>query len=197
MSTPVTQIPGFIAGIWDIDPVHSHIAFVGRHMMVNKVRGHLERFQGQIVTAADPLQSSATVTVDMNSVTTGNQTRDNDLRSDNFFAAGTHPTMTFRSTGIRRQGKHFVLDGKLTVRGATRPVSLRFKINGFATDPDDGARAGFSATGEINRIDFGVCTNPPVLGLASDKVRIEIEAGAALRKQEGDPHGAGTGDLGG
>jgi len=197
MSTPVTQIPGYIAGTWDIDPVHSHIGFVGRHMVVSKVRGHFERFQGQIVTAADPLQSSATLTVDMNSVTTGNQTRDDDLRSDNFFAAGTHPTMTFRSTSIRRHGQDFVLDGELTVRGVTRPLSLRFEINGFAADPDGGTRAAFSAAGEINRIDFGVCTNPPVLGLASDKVRIEIETGAVLRKQAGDPHGAGTGDLGG
>ena len=186
MTAQVTGIPGYVAGTWDIDPVHSHIGFEARHMFVSKVRGRFEKFDGQIVTAADPLQSSATLTVQMNSVNTGNQTRDDDLRSDNFFAAATYPVMTYRSVGIRRDGQDLVLDGELTIRGVTRPVSLRFEVNGFATDPADGSiRAGFSAAGEINRMDFGVCTNVPIGGgLASDKVRIDIEAGAVLRKQE-------------
>ena len=186
MTAPVTGIPGYVAGTWDIDPVHSHIGFTGRHMFVSKVRGRFEKFEGQIITAADPLQSSATLTVQMNSVTTGNQTRDNDLRSDNFFAAATYPVMTYRSTGIRHDRHGFVLDGELTVRGVTRPVSLTFEVNGFTTDPADGStRAGFSAAGEINRMDFGVCAPvPDGGGLASDKVRIDIEAGAVLRKHE-------------
>jgi len=184
MTMPAAGIPGYVAGTWDIDPVHSHIGFAGRHMVVSKVRGHFEKFEGQIVTAEDPLPSSATLTVEMNSVTTGNQTRDDDLRSDNFFAAATYPVMTYRSTGIRRNDHHLVIDGDLTVRGVTRPVSLRFEVNGFTADPDGGIRAGFSATGEINRLDFGVCTNPPVVGLASAKVQIDIEAGAILRKPD-------------
>ena len=185
MTAPVTGIPGYVAGTWDIDPVHSHIGFEARHMFVSKVRGRFETFQGQIITAADPLQSSATLTVQMNSVTTGNQTRDDDLRSDNFFAAATHPEMTYRSAGIRHDGHSYVLDGELTIRGVTRPVSLRFEVNGFTTDPAGGAtRAGFSVSGEINRIDFGVCSPVPIGGgLASDKVRIDIEVGAVLRKQ--------------
>jgi polyisoprenoid-binding protein YceI len=184
MST-AAGVPGCIAGTWDLDPVHSHIGFAARHMMVSRVRGRFDKFEGQIVTADDPLQSSATGTVDMASVNTGNQTRDDDLRSDNFFAAATHPVMTFRSTGIRRAGDAFVVDGELTVRGATRPVSLKCEVNGFAADPADGVtRAGFSATGEINRLDIGVCTNPPILGLASEKVHFDIEAEAVLRKQE-------------
>jgi polyisoprenoid-binding protein YceI len=183
MTTPTTAIPGYVAGTWDLDPAHTHIGFMARHLMVSKVRGHFEKFEGQIITAEDPLQSSATATVDMTSVTTGNQTRDDDLRSDNFFAAATHPVMTYRSTAIRRHGGDLVLDGELTVRGVTRPVSLRVEISGFTTDPADGSlRAGFSATGEINRVEFGVCMNEKVIGLASDKVRIDIEAGAILRK---------------
>jgi polyisoprenoid-binding protein YceI len=184
MTMPAVEIPGYVAGTWDIDPVHSHIGFVGRHMVVSKVRGHFETFEGQIVTAEDPMQSSANLTVQTNSVTTGNQVRDDDLRSDNFLAAATYPVMTYRSTGIRRDGHHFAIDGELTVRGVTRPVSLRFEVNGFTADPDGGIRAGFSAAGEINRLDFGVCTNPPVVGLASAKVQIDIEAGAVLRKPE-------------
>jgi len=186
MTAQVTGIPGYVAGTWDIDPVHSHIGFEARHMFVSKVRGRFEKFSGQIVTAADPLLSSATLTVEMASVTTGNQTRDDDLRSDNFLAAATYPVMTYRSAGIRHDGEDLVLDGELTIRGVTRPVSLAFEVNGFTTDPASGSiRAGFSAAGEINRMDFGVCTNVPIGGgLASDKVRLDIEAGAVLRKQE-------------
>jgi len=92
--------------------------------------------------------------------------------------------MTYRSTGIRRHGEHFMIDGELTIRAVTRPVSLKFEINGFAADPGGGTRAGFSATGEINRLDFGVCTNPPIGGLASEKVHFEIEAEAVLRKEQ-------------
>ena len=81
MTTPAIEIPGYIAGTWDLDPVHSHAGFAARHMMVSKVRGRFDTFEAQIVTAEDPLQSTATATVDMNSVNTGNETRDNDLRS--------------------------------------------------------------------------------------------------------------------
>lgn len=186
MPTSAIEIPGYVAGTWDIDPVHSHIGFIARHMMLSKVRGRFEKFEGQIVTTADPMQSSATLTVDMNSVNTGDQTRDDDLRSDNFFAAATYPVMTYRSAGLRRHGQDFVIDGELTIRGVTRPVSLTFEVNGFAADPATGSvRAAFSASGEINRMDFGVCFSVPMGGgLASDKVRIDIEAGAVLRKRE-------------
>ena len=92
--------------------------------------------------------------------------------------------MTYRSTGIRRHGEDFVIHGELTIRGVTRPVTLKFEINGFVPDPGGGTRTGFSATGEINRLDYGVCTNPPILGLASEKVHLEIEAEAVLRREQ-------------
>jgi polyisoprenoid-binding protein YceI len=140
-----------MAGTWDIDPVHSHIGFMARHMMLSKVRGRFDVFEGQIITGEDPFSSSVAVTVDLNSVNTGNEVRDNDLRSDNFFDVANYPTMTYRSTGVRRAGEDFFLDGQLTVRGVTRPVSLRFEVNGFAADPEGVTRAPFSAAGEINR----------------------------------------------
>jgi polyisoprenoid-binding protein YceI len=179
------QIPGYVAGTWDIDPVHSHIGFMARHMMLNKVRGRFDVFEGQLVTAEDPLRSSAALTVDMNSVNTGNEIRDSDLRSGNFFDAAHFPTMTYRSTGIRQAGEDLLLDGQLTVRGVTRPVSLRFEVNGFALAPEGDTRVSFSAAGDINRIDFGVCTSPPIAGLASEKVHLDIEAGAVLRRRKG------------
>jgi len=82
MTAPAVE-PGYIAGTWDIDPVHSHIGFVARHLWVSKVRGRFDRFEGQIVTAEDPLDSSAAATIDLHSVNTGNEERDNDLRSAN------------------------------------------------------------------------------------------------------------------
>jgi len=185
VTTQAIEIPGYIAGTWDVDPVHSHIGFMARHLMLSKVRGRFDRFEGQIVTGEDPFSSSAAVTVDMNSVNTGNETRDNDLRSGNFFDAANYPAMTYRSTGIRRAGEDLFLDGELTVRGTTRLVSLRFEVNGFAPDSEGVTRASFSAVGEINRIDFGVCTNPPIVGLASKEVHLDIEAGAVLRGHQG------------
>ncbi len=184
MTAEAVGIEGYVAGTWELDPVHSHIGFVARHLMVSKVRGHFSKFQAQIVTAPNPLESSATATIDLSSVETGNDMRDNDLRSSNFFDAATHPEMTFRSTGIRREGDGLVLDGDLTIRGVTRPVSLAFEVNGFGPDPYGGTRAGFSAHGEINRTDFGVSFNAPVPGgvMVSEKIQIEIEAEAVLKK---------------
>jgi len=186
MTAEAVEIPGYVAGTWDLDPIHSHIGFVARHMMVSKVRGHFNKFEAEIVTAEIPLESSATATIDLASVDTGNEMRDNDLRSENFFDVANHPTMTFRSTGIRLHHGDIVVDGELTVRGVTRPLSLNVEVNGFGADPFGGQRAGFSASGEINRNDFGVSFNAPIPGgvMVSEKIRIEIEAEAVLRKSE-------------
>ena len=184
MTTPAVEFEGYVAGTWELDPVHSSIGFVARHLMVSKVRGHFSKFQAQIVTAANPLESSATATVDMSSIETGNEMRDNDLRSSNFFDAATHPQMTFASTGIRSEGGDLIMDGNLTIRGVTRPVSLTIEVNGFGPDPYGGTRAGFSAHGEINRNDFGVSFNAPIPGgvMVSEKIQIEIEAEAVLKQ---------------
>ncbi len=183
MTSQTVEIPGYVAGTWNLDPIHSHIGFVARHMMVSKVRGRFTTFQAQITTADDPLDSSATATIDLASVDTGNEARDDDLRSSNFFDAATHPAMTYRSSGIRRDGDDFILDGELTIRGVTHSVPLTFEINGFSPDPYGGTRAGFSAHGEINRNDFGITFNAPIPGgvMVSEKIQIEIEAEAVLQ----------------
>ncbi len=183
MTSPALQIPGYTAGTWDLDPVHSTIGFVARHLMVSKVRGQFTSFEAQIVTAPDPLASTATATIDLSSVNTGNETRDNDLRSTNFFDVATHPKMTYVSTGIRVDGDALLVDGDLTIRGVTRPVTLAVEVNGFGPDPFGGTRAGFSAIGELNRMDFGVSFNAPVPGgvMVSERITLEIEAEAVLR----------------
>jgi polyisoprenoid-binding protein YceI len=189
MTAELVEIPGYVAGIWDIDPVHSDVAFAIRHVMVSKVRGHFTKFEGQIVTAPDPLRSSVTATIDLTSIDTSNQQRDDHIRSADFFEVETYPTMTYRSTGIRRDGADLVLDGELTLKGRTRPVPLKLEVGGFApdpfaADPMTGARAGFTASGEINRLDFDVSYNGPLPGgglALGEKVQIVLEIEAALR----------------
>ena len=187
MSETAVEIPGYVAGTWAIDPVHSEVSFVVRHMMVSKVRGRFDKFEGTIVTAPDPLQSSVTATVDLSSVNTGEPNRDNHIRSADFFEVESHPTLTFRSTGVRPDGDNFLLDGELTIRGTTRPITLKLEVNGFGPDAYGGTRAGFSASGEINRHDFGVSYNGPIPGggvAVSEKVSITIEIEGVLQKDE-------------
>jgi polyisoprenoid-binding protein YceI len=178
-----TSIPNYVAGTWSVDPAHTEIGFVVRHMMVSKVRGHFEKYTATITTAPDPADSTAEVEVDLSSITTGNEQRDNHLRSSDFFDVATSPTMTFRSTGIKPDGDDFLLDGDLTIRGITRPLTLKVEVGGFGPDNYGGTRCGFSATGEINRRDFGVNWNAAIEGggvVVSEKVTITIEAEAVL-----------------
>ena len=189
MTVTAVELPGYVAGTWTIDPVHSEVSFTVRHMMVSKVRGRFDKFEGAITTAPDPLQSSVTATVDLGSVNTGNETRDNHIRSEDFFHTEKHPTMTFRSIGVRPHGDEFLLDGELTLRGITRPVTFRLEVNGFGPDPYGGTRAGFSATAEINRNEWDVSYNGPIPGagtgmVLSDKVTINLEIEGILSQGE-------------
>src|SRR5712691_11543073 len=156
MTAETVEIPGYIAGTWDIDPVHSHVGFVARHLMVSKVRGNFTKVEGEIITADNPLESSATATIDMTSFNTGNEQRDGDVKGENFLDVANHPTMTYRTTGIRQDGEVIIADGELTIKGITRPVELAVEVNGFGPDPYGGTRAGLSAIGEINRTDWGI-----------------------------------------
>ncbi len=181
----ITSIPGYVAGTWSIDPVHSEVGFTVRHMMVSKVRGRFRTFSGQIVTGEDPLSSSVTAEVGLSSIDTGNEQRDNHIRSADFFEVETYPTMTYRSTGVRAEGDDFVLDGQLTLKGVTKDVPLTLEINGFGPDPYGGTRAGFSATAEINRRDFGVNFAAMMEtggAVVSDKVTIHLEIEAVLQQ---------------
>jgi polyisoprenoid-binding protein YceI len=189
MTETAVEIPGYVAGNWTVDPVHSEVSFTVRHMMVSKVRGRFDKFEGHITTTPDVLQSSVTATVDLASVNTNNETRDNHIRSADFFHVEKHPTMTFRSTGLRPDGENFLLDGDLTLRGVTKPVTFRLEVNGFGPDSYGGTRAGFSASAEVNRHDWEVSFNGPIPGsgagmILSDKVTLNLEIEAVLDKNE-------------
>ena len=97
-SSTTVQIPGYVAGIWDIDASHSTVGFSVRHMMVSKVRGYFRDFTGEIVTAEDPTQSRVTADIDLGSIDTRQEQRDAHIRSADFFDVENHPHMTFRST---------------------------------------------------------------------------------------------------
>ncbi|MDR3032252.1 MAG: YceI family protein, partial [Kitasatospora sp.] len=143
MTAQAIEIPGFVTGKWVIDPAHSDVSFLARHMMVSKVRGHFTKFEGELVIDEDPLRSTATATIDLNSISTNNEMRDNHIRSADFFEVETYPEMTYRSTGISRDGDDFILRGELTLKGVTRAVPLKLEVNGFGPDPQGGTRAGF------------------------------------------------------
>ncbi len=183
MAIQSSSIPGYIVGTWKLDPVHTDISFTVRHMMVSKVRGKFTQFEGTIITAENPEDSSVEVSVQMNSIDTGTPDRDNHLRSQDFFEAEKFPTMTFKSTALRQAGSDFELDGDLTIHGVTKPITLHFEVNGFTKDPYGGTRAGFSASGEINRKDFGITISMPMDGggvVVGDKVAIHLEVEAIL-----------------
>ncbi|HYY81400.1 MAG TPA: YceI family protein [Actinomycetes bacterium] len=187
-STALVEVPGYVAGTWRIDPVHSDVAFTVRHMMVSKVRGHFRRFEGELVLAPDPLASSVTATIDLASIDTNNPQRDDDLRSANFFEIDRYPTMTYRSTGIRHGEDGFDVDGELSLHGVTRQVPLALDLNGFSRDPYGGTRAGFSATAEVDRHDFGITFNIPMDGggvVIGERIQIFIEVEAVLQDAPG------------
>jgi polyisoprenoid-binding protein YceI len=186
MTETAVEIPGYVAGTWAIDPVHSEVSFVVRHMMVSKVRGRFDKFEGTIVTAPDPLQSSVTATVELSSVNTGEPNRDNHIRSADFFEVEKYPEMTFVSTAVKTAEEGFILEGDLTLKGITRAVAFNLEVNGIGPDAYGGTRIGFSAETQIGRSDFGVSFNGPIPGVpggavVSENVTINLEIEGVLQ----------------
>jgi len=187
-TTETVQVPGYIAGTWSIDPTHSDVSFSVRHMMVSKVKGRFGTLEGEIVTGEDPLASKVNVSIDLASIDTNNAQRDEHVRSADFLDVANNPTLTYRSTGVRPDGQRFVVDGELSLHGVTRPVTLSLEFNGIGPDGYGGTRAGFSATTEINRRDFGVDISMPLDGggvVLGDKIQIAIEVEAVLQTPAG------------
>jgi polyisoprenoid-binding protein YceI len=149
--------------------------------MVTKVRGTFGEIDGTITITDDPLQSSVRAKVDASTVNSGDAKRDEHLRSPDFFAVEQYPTIEFVSKRVEPRGDHFALVGDLTVRGVTREVAWDFEFDGTAKDPWGGTRAGFSATTEVNRKDWGLEWNMALETggfLVSDKVRLQVEVEA-------------------
>ncbi len=173
-----------LVGTYALDVAHSQVGFAVRHMAVSKVRGRFTKFDGTIQVAEDPTQSSVNVTIDANSVDTQDETRNNHLRTNDFFDVENHPTWTFVSTSVVPDGKKWKVTGDLTIRGITRPVTLETSLEGVVKDPYGNLRAGFSATAEIDREDFDVSFGAVMDAgglVVAKKVTIEIDAEAVLQ----------------
>ena len=176
-----TELP--IPGRWQIDPGHTELAFVGRHFMLTKVRGRFTGVSGAIHVAGEIGESTAEVTIDMASVDSGSEARDEHLRSADFFDTAHHPQATFSGHAADWRGSRGLLVGELTLRGITRPVTLHAEYLGYAADPWGGHRAVFTASGTINREDWDLTWNMPIDGglLVSKEIRIEIDLEAVLQ----------------
>lgn len=149
-----TEVP--VPGSYTLDASHTHVGFTVRHLAVSKVRGQFGTFSGDVVIAEDPAESSVKVTVDLTSIDTNDEGRDAHLRSADFFNTDSNASMVFESTAVRASGDHWDVDGDLTLNGVTKQLTLAVEFEGATIDPWNNIRLGFSATGELNRDDYGV-----------------------------------------
>lgn len=147
---------GASADTWVIDPTHSSVKFTTKYMLISEVEGSFRKFDGTFTsTQADFKDLSANMTVEVGSINTDNESRDGHLKGEDFFSADKFPTMTFKSTGIKSLGKgRLVLTGDLTIRDVTKSVEVPLVYGGTTKDPWGNTRAGFKATGTINRKEF-------------------------------------------
>ena len=167
-------------GTWAIDPGHSSIEAVARHMMISKVRGRFHEFSGAIHVDQDPTKSWAEATIKAASIDTAAPDRDNHLRSPDFLDVENHPEITFTSTSLTDQGDgRYLAQGDLTIRGVTRPVTLNVTFHGVAVDPFGNTKGLFSASGKLDREDWGITWNAALESggvLVSKSLDFEIEA---------------------
>lgn len=185
MSITADEIPGYRAGTWVVDPAHSEVAFSLRHLAISKVKGKFESFEATLVTGENPLDSSVTASAEVASINTNQADRDGHLRTGDFFAAEEYPNLTFVSTGVREESGDFFVDGDLTMRGVTRPVTFDFEFGGFGEDPSGSYKAGFTATGVVTREDFGLTWNAPLEKgglLLGSEVTITVDVQATLQQ---------------
>ncbi|HEX5402521.1 MAG TPA: YceI family protein [Pseudonocardiaceae bacterium] len=187
MSTPAVAIPGYVAGTWSIDTVHSDISIVARHFMLSKVRGHFKEFAGTIVTGENPLESSVNATIVASSIDTNQEQRDGHIRSADFLDVEKFAEITFASTGLRPDGDDFKLDGDLTLHGVTKAVTLNLELSAFGPDPYGGTRVALTAKGSVLRSEFGMTFHPMMEtggAVVSDKLDVNIEIEAVLNQPE-------------
>ena len=174
-----TTLPsGLTAGTYTIETSHSQAHFTVRHAGISKARGTVAIVDGTIVVPEDLSAATVAATLDPSTIDTRDANRDGHLTGADFFDVTNHPTWAFASTSVEADGAEYLVHGDLTIRGTSRPVTLRAEFNGGATDPFGTARVGFSATTEISRKDFGITWNAALETggvLVGDKVTISLE----------------------
>lgn len=191
MAASSQQAGGTGAQTWVIDPAHTSVEFSVRHMMFATVRGHFGKVEGKIrLDEQDPSHSMVEVEIDTASIDTRQQDRDQHLRSADFFDVENHPRMTFKSTQVERvSDNEYRVTGDLTMRGVTREVQLDVTETGRGKDPWGGERIGFSASGKLDRTEYGLKWNQALEAggvLVSNEVRIQIDAQAVSEASGGE-----------
>ena len=167
---------------WSLDPLHSEIGFKIKHLMITNVSGNFNKFDVNVETKGDDFTTAViTANIDVNSINTNNNQRDEHLRNADFFETEKYPDITFKSTRIQKiDDENYQLFGDLTIKETTKPVKLALEYGGVTKDPYGNFKAGFSLTGKINRHDFGVSFNPVLetgnVALGEDiKINAEIQ----------------------
>lgn len=170
---------------WQIDPTHTTVEFVAKHMMITTVKGRFADVEGTILAdEADFERSQVQVTLKAASLDTRTEQRDTHLKSADFLDAENYPDVTFKSTSLSGAKEKFRLTGDLTIRGTTRPITLDVTFEGTGKDPWGGTRSSFSAKGKIDRRDYGLTWNVALETggiLVSNEIKIHIEAQAVLQ----------------
>ena len=164
------------AGTYNIDASHSRVGFSARHAMVTKVRGAFNEYTGSAVVADGA--ASISIEISAASIDTRSADRDGHLQSPDFFDVANFPKITFVSTSVKDGGAGIVVDGNLTIKDVTKPISIEFEYTGTATDPFGNARFGFEGASEINRKDFGLTWNAALETggiLVSESIKLEFE----------------------
>lgn len=169
---------------WQIDPAHSSVEFAVKHMMFSTVRGRFSRFSGSIMAdAGDPTNGSVSIEIETVSISTGDEKRDEHLRSADFFDAAKYPSITFTSTSVESKGSdRYLVVGDLTMHGETNQIEMDTTFNGSGKSPFGMEVAGYTAETEINRVDYGLTWNAALESggvLVSDNVKITLDIEAA------------------
>jgi polyisoprenoid-binding protein YceI len=172
-------------GTYVIDPAHTEVGFISRHLVGTKVRGRFTEVSGTFTVAENPEESTLKASVEAASINTSNSMRDDHLRTNDFLDVPNYPTLTLTSVGLRRvDDAHWVMTGELTIRGVTKPVDFHVEYLGEGPSMQEGKTVvAFSASAEIDRRDFGVSFNSSLLDgsvVVGNKVVIELEVEASL-----------------
>jgi polyisoprenoid-binding protein YceI len=179
---PATTVIDDIAGDYALDVAHTRLGFSARHAMVTTVRGAFKDFEGTAhVDTANPANSKVELTIKTDSIDTGVADRDGHLRSADFFEVEQHPTITFTSTNVERDGDDWTITGDLTIKDVTKPVTIEFESTGSARDPFGNLRIGFEGHASISRKDWGLTWNAALETggfLVSDKIKLDFDISA-------------------
>jgi polyisoprenoid-binding protein YceI len=177
-----TTVLDDIAGDYTIDPAHTRLGFSARHAMVATVRGSFKEFTGTAhVDTANPAASKVELSIVANSIDTGQQQRDDHLRSGDFFESEQYPDITFTSTDVSRDGDEWTVTGDLAIKGITHSIVVPFEFTGSAQDPFGNTRIGFEGEATIKRSDWGMSFNAALETggvLVSDKIKLQFDVSA-------------------